>query len=175
MKKALYIFIASAMIIACNKKENHDHSHSEMNAKNEAIMQNFYDQVMNTQNLSMIDSFIADDFVDQQMPSPYSKDKTGLKSFFTEYFTAYPDINIKTNFMKSWGDTVMAHVTITGTNNGAFMGMPATNKQINVEGVDIVVIKDGKATHHWGYQEDMKMMEQLGLMGGPPADAGMKK
>ncbi len=66
--------------------------------------------------------------------------------------------------MISHGDTVIAHVTMTGTNSGPMMGMPATNKSYKIDGVDIIVMKDGKAADRWGYFEDMKMMQQLGMM-----------
>ena len=41
--------------------------------------------------------------------------------------------------------------------------MQATNKAIDVNGVDIVKFADGKGVEHWGYTEESKMMKQLGL------------
>jgi len=41
---------------------------------------------------------------------------------------------------------------------------------MNISGVDIIKFKDGKAIEHWGYNEEMKMMEQMGMMQEP---AGM--
>jgi predicted ester cyclase len=78
-------------------------------------------------------------------------------------------LHVTINFIVVRGDTVIAQTTTTGTNSGPNMGMPATNKKINMDGVDIVIIKDGKATEHWGFFEEMKMMTQLGLMPGPNA------
>jgi predicted ester cyclase len=68
--------------------------------------------------------------------------------------------------MVAEGDKVMAHVTMTGTNSGPMMGMPATNKQVSVDGIDLIMIKDGKATERWGYFDTMKFMAQMGMM--PP-------
>jgi predicted ester cyclase len=47
--------------------------------------------------------------------------------------------------------------------------MPATNKSFRINGIDIIVVKDGKATERWGIFDDMSLMGQLG--GGAPADA----
>jgi hypothetical protein len=45
------------------------------------------------------------------------------------------------------------------------MGMPATNKKIDIMGIDYVSFNsDGKVSEHWGYSDDMMMMQQLGLM-----------
>lgn len=66
------------------------------------------------------------------------------------------------------GDTVLAYFTTTGTNSGPFMGKPATNKTISFEGVDIIRVKNGKAVEHWGVYDNLKMMQQLGMMPPPP-------
>ena len=53
---------------------------------------------------------------------------------------------------------------MTGTNSGPFMGMPATNKKVDIMGIDWIKWENGKFTDHWGAMEDMKMMTQLGMM-----------
>jgi predicted SnoaL-like aldol condensation-catalyzing enzyme len=45
-------------------------------------------------------------------------------------------------------------------------GMPATNKPIDIHTVDVLRFENGKVVEHWGYMEEFKMMEQLGMMGG---------
>ena len=35
--------------------------------------------------------------------------------------------------------------------------------------VDVLRFENGKVVEHWGYMEEMKMMEQLGMMGGEEA------
>ncbi len=46
-------------------------------------------------------------------------------------------------------DRIWTRVRITGTNDGEFMGMPATGKSVDFQGVDIVRINDaGKAVEH---------------------------
>ena len=172
MKRLLYLLAVSVIILSCSKN---DSNNNNIEAANIARMQEFYDQVMNAHNPSMIDSFVTSDFIDHQADPRHPAGIEGLKATMMEFFTAFPDLNFKTNIIKAWGDTVMAQVTITGTNSGPFMGMPATNKQINYDGVDIVILKDRKAVEHWGYQEDMKMMAQLGLGQGPPVDSMVKK
>ena len=144
---------------------NHEMKSSAGNASNEQRMQQFYEQVMNAHNPDMIDSFVTEDFVEHQPIPGYPADMTGLKAGLKDWMTSFPDLNFKVNSIKSWGDTVMAHITMSGTSSAPFAGMPATNKKFEINGVDIVVLKDGKAREHWGYMEEMKMMEQLGLMG----------
>jgi predicted ester cyclase len=51
---------------------------------------------------------------------------------------------------------------MTGTNSGPFGNMPATNKPVKFNGVDIIQIKDGKATDRWGLTDDLSMLSQMG-------------
>jgi predicted ester cyclase len=54
--------------------------------------------------------------------------------------------------------------TITGTHKGEFMGMPPTNKSFEITAFDRVKFKDDKAIEHWGAEDDLGMMTQLGLV-----------
>jgi predicted ester cyclase len=51
--------------------------------------------------------------------------------------------------------------------------MPATNKPVDVYAVDVLRFENGKVVEYWGYMEEMKMMEQLGMM--PGAEDPAKK
>ena len=45
---------------------------------------------------------------------------------------------------------------------GEFMGFPATGRTINVPGIIIYRIADGKIVEHWKI-DSMEMMQQLGV------------
>jgi steroid delta-isomerase-like uncharacterized protein len=175
MKNFIYLFVIAVISVSCNSATNQGNMKAEAN---KARMQQFYDQVMNAHNPAMADSFCTADFLDHNPdPGRTGKGLADTKEGFAAFMAAYPDIKETTNFMIAQGDTVMAHITMTGTNSGSFAGMPPTNKQISIEGIDVVVLKDGKAAERWGFFDTMKMMEQLGLMPGPGAmpDSSMMK
>ena len=141
-------------------------------AANKARMQQFYDEVINAHNVAMIDSFCTADFLDHNPDQGFSgKGVDDLKAQFTQMFAAFPDAKVETDFMVAKGDTVISHVTMSATNTGPMGPMPATNKSFKVTGIDIVVVKDGKATERWGEFDVMSMMSQLGMM--PSGDASM--
>jgi predicted ester cyclase len=47
------------------------------------------------------------------------------------------------------GDKVWTRKTFHGTNDGEFMGMPATGKQVAFDVIDILRPRDGRFTDHW--------------------------
>ncbi len=112
----------------------------------------------------------SDDIVwdDMMAPGP-SKGKAEAVKMFKSMTTAFPDL--KMQVANAWGveDFALSEVTLTGTQKGAFMGMPATKKPVNLHGVDIVQIKDGKAVKGWSYGNSIELLTQLGLIKAPGA------
>jgi predicted ester cyclase len=64
---------------------------------------------------------------------------------------------------------------MTGTNSGAMGPMPATNKSFKINGIDIILVKDGKATDRWGVFDDMSLMTQLGTIPSANSSTGNNK
>lgn len=140
---------------------------------NKAAMEKIYN-AFNTGNVDELNG-IVDENVVEHSPDPNIKTTglAGLKEMITMYRSSFPDMNMKVMSMTVDGDKVITHFNMTGTNTGAMGESPATNKNINVNGVDICRFENGKVMEHWGYYEEMKMMDQLGLLGGQEAPAGM--
>jgi predicted ester cyclase len=67
------------------------------------------------------------------------------------------------------GDKVVNRMTITGTHQGEFMGVPATGKSFSLLTVAIFRVRDGSITHRWGQADVMGMMQ---LLGAAPQSAG---
>lgn len=178
MKKIIYILLIASVFASCNQGDN---KANDQLTKNKAGMQKFYDEAMNKHNPGYMDSLVASDFIEHQNPPGMTiKNRDDLKKMFAEFIAGFPDLNFKVNFMVADSDLVVAHYTFTGTNSGPMMGMPATNKKNNYDGVDIVRFnKDGKGVEHWGYYEEGKMMTQLGMMPDMssmmPSDSSKKK
>ncbi len=113
---------------------------------------------------------VADNVEYDDMTQPQTmKGKADAKKFFKEMTTAFPDA--KFQVVNSWGfgDIVVAEGSMTGTNKGAFFGMPATKKPLSMKSIDIYQFKDGKLVHGWSYGNGADMMMQLGLMPQPKA------
>ena len=143
--------------------------------KNMAAVRRFYDEVMGKGNMKLIDELVADNFVEHYLPDPkMPANKAGLSQTMAMFRTAFPDLQITVEDLIAKGDKVWTYTTMRGTNTGAFMGMPATGKKIDVKGVDIIRFANGKAVEHWGVNDDLTMMQQLGIIP-MPGQEEMKK
>ena len=84
---------------------------------------------------------------------------------------AFPDMHMAAEDVIASGDKVVARVRYTGTNQGSFMGMPATGKRADVQLMDMFLFgDDGRVREHWGVLDALALMQQLGVVpAGPPA------
>ena len=64
------------------------------------------------------------------------------------------------------GDKVMTRVRTRATFLGAFLGYPPTGKVIEVRGVSVQRIADGRLVEHWAQADGAGFMAQLGAPGG---------
>ena len=115
-----------------------------------------------------IDGFadiLSDDMIEHEETPGFPPTKEGVKAFFQAYVVAFPDLRMDAEDVIVSGDKVVARFRATGTNSGEFMGMPATGKSVDVQGIDIIRFNDdGKAAEHWGVFDAMAMMQQLGVV-----------
>lgn len=110
-----------------------------------------------------MDKYVTSDIKDND-PMPNQKPgSAGLKDMVNMMKAAFPDMKSTIDWIGVDGDMVTASFHVTGTNSGAMMGMPATNKKMNVHGIDIMKWSNGKFSEHWGVFDVMGMMQQLGM------------
>ncbi len=142
------------------------HSNAKQTEDSKALMQAFIDR-MNKHDLKAIDEMVDASFVEhEQMPGlPPTRD--GMKQMFQMFLKAFPDMQMKVEHLIADGEFAVVHITTTGTNKGEMMGMPATNKAVKVSEMHLVRIANGKFVEHWGVEDTMTMMQQLGVMPEP--------
>ncbi len=134
-----------------------------MSEGNKALMRQIYD-VINTGDVDRADELLAEDMVEHEEFPGLDPGREGFKQFVRTFRSAFPDLRFEIEDMIAEGDRVAARVTMTGTHEGEFMGMPATGKQIRVSSIDIGRFENGKGAEHWGATDTMAMMQQLGAL-----------
>jgi predicted ester cyclase len=102
-----------------------------------------------------------DGVADLVAPESYS-------AWFNGLFTAFPDWRFEVLSITAQGDHAAVRWRATGTFNGSgeFEGMLPTGESVEIEGIDLCQVKDGKLVELWAYSNQMKMARQLGAL--PP-------
>jgi steroid delta-isomerase-like uncharacterized protein len=128
-----------------------------------SMLQRFYEGV-SAGHLDVIDELLADDFIEHEAFPGIEPTKEGVTQFFNLFRSAFPDLRLTAHEIVVEGDLLCARGTMSGTHEGDFMGMPPSGKHFEVEGFDMVRIRDGRVTEHWGVFDSLGMMQQLGAI-----------
>lgn len=134
--------------------------------QNKAVAHRWYEEVFSAGKLELVNELIAPDFVEHDASNP-SLDREGVKQLVSMYRGAYPDLHITVEDVITEGDKVVARFTARGTHRGPLMGIPPTGKQVTVTAIDILRFENGKIVEHWGNQDLLGMMQQLGAIPAP--------
>jgi steroid delta-isomerase-like uncharacterized protein len=113
---------------------------------------------------------LSDDFVEREVGPGTEPTKDGTKQLFRMLTASFPDLRFDAEDIIESDDKVVARPRITGTNKGDLMGMPASDKSIDIQAIDIVRFGgDGLAHERWGVMDVMATLQQIGAIPtGPP-------
>jgi steroid delta-isomerase-like uncharacterized protein len=133
---------------------------------NSVVVQRFLEEVINQGRLEQADEIVAEDFVELDPLPGQRQGREGLKEVIGMLRAAFPDMHWVVDEMIAEGEKVVTRFTWTGTQQGTFMGIPATGRSVVVKGVVIDRIVGGMMTDSRILMDTMGMMQQLGAIPG---------
>jgi steroid delta-isomerase-like uncharacterized protein len=133
---------------------------------NQEIARRFFDDVFNRGQLEVVDQIFAPEYVGYSSASFNGpiKGPEGIKQFVTMYRKAFPDINFKFEDVLTDGDKVIVRWTTTGTHRGALQKFGATGKTINIAGIGIAQIANGRIRVSHSQVDVLGIVEQIGAV-----------
>ena len=132
--------------------------------RNKEIVRRFVEEVQNNRDWEIYDELNAPDFVNLSAPPGVPSDREGGKLFLGSFFSAFPDARWTVDDMIAEGDRVATKKTFTGTHSGALGQIPPTGKEVSLQYVDILRLRDGKIIEHWLVIDQLNFMQQLGVL-----------
>ncbi|TFH24610.1 MAG: ester cyclase [Bacteroidia bacterium] len=131
---------------------------------NKDFLDAFTEDYWNKQNMAAFEKYFTSDFIYHSAEGDMNAEQ--YKGLSQAYFTAFPDLNITTDYLVAEGDKVVKVWTANSTHKGELMGIPATGKRIVVKGIEMFRIQDGKIAELWASMDNLGMLQQLGVI--PP-------
>ena len=120
---------------------------------------------VNTGYADALDAWVAEDFVGHvPVPLPGAgKGLAGVKENLAALRTAIPDAELTVEDIVAEGDTVVVRGVFRGTHEGEFLGVPGTGATLEIPGVCVARVVDGKAVEYWSHFDQLAALEQAGL------------
>jgi predicted ester cyclase len=146
--------------------ENQNNGESVMPAEDGiAVVRRNTEEVQGRGNFEVFEELFAADFVDHTpQPGGFTPDRNGARNLYHALRTAFPDFHAEIHWQISDGDRVTTYKTYRGTHQGTFWGSAPTGRKIHFETVDVMRVRNGKITDHWGVANLLSLAQQFGLM-----------
>ncbi|WP_081988150.1 ester cyclase [Psychroserpens jangbogonensis] len=90
-----------------------------------------------------------------------------FKAYYQNFITGFSDIDFTVVDVFGQGDNIVKHWNFKGKHTGEFFGIPATNRSVDIQGVTLVKMKDGKISQEQDFMDNTVFMQQLGLLSNP--------
>lgn len=123
-----------------------------------------YADAWNRQDAEGIVATFAEDgtYRDPTTPGPLAG--VAIGEYARGLWSAFPDLSFEmARLIEGDGGTISAEWVMRGTNTGSMMGLPPTGRPVEVRGVDIAVVADGKLRNVQGYFDSAAVPRALGL------------
>lgn len=128
---------------------------------NKAVVRQFNKEVIEEGNRESFDTLMDQDFINQTAPTA-ANGAEGMWNTFTNILRpAFPDLRVEIYDQIAENDKITTRKAIIGTHKGVLMGIEPTGKQIRIEVIDIVRLKNGKYVEHWGINTLQNLIMEL--------------
>ena len=117
---------------------------------NKDIVKYFYETIVSENLLDEISKYISNNCIQKVGENEYFIGIEGMKQHLIDVRKSYPDYTMKIIRQYTDGDYVISEFAMRGTHKGEFIGITPTNKVLEITGVNIDRIKDGKIVEHGG-------------------------
>ncbi len=127
-----------------------------------ALLAQFGAKIFHEKDFTALPGLMREDYI-QHNPL-VGQGSEGFKDFFEAWFKASPDFKFDLKQIVSEGDKVWVYGTYSGTQQGDWLGIPATGKAYKFDAVDIFRVQDGKLAEHWDVLDVYTLFKQLGVI-----------
>jgi steroid delta-isomerase-like uncharacterized protein len=131
-------------------------------AKNMKNYNHVWDVVVNEGRVNILDTAYAENVILHTTPAVVGK--ANAVAYYTNYVTGFSNRQFIVKESLAQGDKVVKYWNFKGKHTGTFFGIPATNKDVNVEGCTIATIVNGKITEERDFMDMLEFLRQLGIM-----------
>jgi predicted ester cyclase len=123
-----------------------------------------YQEIYNRNDLDALSEVVSEDLLTPKIMPGIPTGIEGAKAAHRIMLAGFPDYQTIIDDLLAEGDKVAARITMSGTNTGSFMGIPPTGKRVSFTGIYIARIANGKIVEHWGEEDSVSLLQQLGAL-----------
>jgi steroid delta-isomerase-like uncharacterized protein len=118
-----------------------------MRKENKAVVRRFLEELWNQSNFTVVDELLASDYDGHS--STVIRGAEGAMAFIPTLRAAFPDFQFRVLDQIAEGDRVATRWKLSGAHEGTFQGVPPSGKRVEMTGITIFRLADGKLIDGW--------------------------
>jgi steroid delta-isomerase-like uncharacterized protein len=134
---------------------------------NERVVEAFLQDVINEHNGDHAINYLNPDMQWSGGTVGTVTGSTNVAGLFASVVAAFPDAHITINDIFAQGDQVVVRVVVSGTQEGAILGIPASGRFVQWDGVDVYRLSDGKISNIWAGDDWTAILNDTGTFKAP--------
>ena len=134
-----------------------------MPVENKDIVRRLYEEVWNNGKREVLSELISPRYT--FVASHFSGMAIGPEAYWRQvslFIAAFPDVHVTIEETVAEQDKVVVCWTFSGTHRGTFLGIPATNKKISVNGITVHTFAKGSIIDSHVRWDSLGLLQQLG-------------
>jgi steroid delta-isomerase-like uncharacterized protein len=134
---------------------------------NERVVEAFLQDVINEHNGSDAASYLNPGMQWSGGTVGTVTGRDNVAGLFAGVVAAFPDAHITIDDIFGQGDQVVVRVVVSGTQEGAILGIPASGRAVQWDGVDVYRLSDGKISNIWAGDDWTAILNDTGTYKAP--------
>jgi steroid delta-isomerase-like uncharacterized protein len=130
--------------------------------RNKKIADLYFNEVWNKGNTNLLDSILAEDYINHTPSVPTVSGPRGLKPIILAIRKGFPDLHYEIKEIIATENYITIRSIMTGTQKDTLFNIPPTGQHIEVNQINIEKIVNGKISEHWRVTDELTLMKQLG-------------
>ncbi len=138
-----------------------------MSEENKELMRRWFEEVWNKGRSEAIEEMLAEDGIVHGLASESGEALRGpadFKEFHKGFHGAFPDITVTVEDAIAEGDQVAVRCSVRAIHTGDSLGFAATEQPVEITGIAIARIENGKIAEAWNNFDFMSLYRQLGVI-----------
>jgi steroid delta-isomerase-like uncharacterized protein len=142
-----------------------------MEAKLKATFERAWDAMWTRGDASIVDELMVPGYIRHTLRGG-DQSRAELKHNVEALKAAFPDLETAIEDMFGEADRVVVRWRSRGTQRGEFMGVPATNKQVEITGITVSRVEGRRIAEEWVSWDALEMLHRVGVIPDRPTPAG---
>ncbi len=144
-------------------------SNAQSNAidKDLKMYEDTWDNIINKRQIDEINSKNFDPNIVLVMSPESIVGLEDFKAYYQNFLTGFSDVTFTIIDAFGQNDKIVKHWNFKGKHTGDFFGIPATGNAVDIDGVTLVKMKNGKIAQEQDFMDNMLFLGQLGLVSSP--------